>query len=132
MHLSPLYDNSSSLCAYMKEAELKACLGNDKVKWLSVVETKSKSIIRIKSTDTKKPTHLQVLQYIYENFFDETKDLVNKIIAQINEKNIDIILEHYPNEQISYDRKRVIKKYLLHKVVKLKEVYFEKENNDVD
>lgn len=132
MHLSPLYDNSSSLCAYMKETDLKACLGNDKMKWLSVVETKSKSVIRIKSTDKKKPTHLQVLQYICENFYEETRDLVSRIIARVNEKNIDIILEPYSDDQLSSDRKRVIKKYLLHKVDKLREVYFEKENNDVD
>lgn len=73
-----------------------------------------------------------MLQYICENFYEETRDLVSRIIARVNEKNIDIILEPYSDDQLSSDRKRVIKKYLLHKVDKLREVYFEKENNDVD
>ena len=73
-----------------------------------------------------------MLQYICENFFEETRDLVSRIIARVNEKNIDIILESFSDDQLSSDRKRVIKKYLLHKVDKLREVYFEKENNDVD
>jgi len=47
LRLSPLYDNSSSLCAYVKEERIKQYLGKDMLLWKSLVDTKSRSIIRI-------------------------------------------------------------------------------------
>ncbi len=132
LYFSPLYDNSSSLCAYMNEKDLVACLGKDKVKWKSVVETKSRSIIRITSKDTKKPTHLEILQYICENYYEETKETVSKIILRITEENIDRILQEYTNEVLSANKKKIIKKFLLSKVEKMQEVYFEKEEENGD
>ncbi len=51
MQLSPLYDNSSSLCAYVAEAKIDQYLGNDLMLWNSLIDTKSKSIIRINCQD---------------------------------------------------------------------------------
>lgn len=130
--LSPLYDNSSSLCAYMKENELKSCLGNDAVKWRSVVDTKSKSIIRITADETKRPTHLEVLQYIKENYYEETQEIVYKILNIVNEENIDKILGDFDDSILSQNKKKVIKKFLISKVIKMNEVYFEKEKENVD
>lgn len=127
MHFSPLYDNSSSLCAYMSEKDLTACLGNDRMKWKSVVETKSRSIIRITSADVQKPTHLEVLEYIKENYYEETKEIASRMISRITEKNIDKILDQYSDSQLLPNKKKVIKKFLLSKVEKMQEVYFKKE-----
>jgi hypothetical protein len=44
---SPLYDNSSSLCCYILEQNVKSYLGNDLNRLHSIVRTKSKSIVRI-------------------------------------------------------------------------------------
>lgn len=129
--ISPLYDNSSSLCAYLKEDELDKCLGNDKMKWKSVVETKSRSIIRISSKDIQRPTHLEVLKYIRNNYYTETEEIVKKIIARVTEENINKITEQFSDCQLSQKKKKVIKKFLLSKVEKMKEVYFEEEK-DVD
>lgn len=127
VRFSPLYDNSSSLCAYMNEKEVYACLGKDKMKWTSVVETKSRSVIRIYAKDVQKPTHLEVLKYIRENYYEETKEIASKIISRITEKNVDKILEKYSDSQLLPNKKKVIKKFLLSKVEKMQEVYFKKE-----
>lgn len=122
--LSPLYDNSSSLCAYMKENELLACLGNDTMKWKSIVETKSKSMIRRTLWDKQRPTHLEVIKYIKESYYNETKEMVHNMVSNITEKNIDKIIEIFSDKELSANKKKVIKKFLLSKVNKLEDVYF--------
>lgn len=62
--LSPLYDNSSSLCAYVSENDISKYLGKDKLLWKSLVDTKSISMIRICQNDTKRSTHLVVMEYL--------------------------------------------------------------------
>ena len=64
LRLSPLYDNSSSLCAYVKEERIKQYLGKDMLLWKSLVDTKSRAIIRITGQDKKAPTHLEMLKYV--------------------------------------------------------------------
>lgn len=64
LSISPLYDNSSSLCAYVKETKIKSYLGNDKLLWKSLVDRKSKSLIRIMSYDEKQPTHLKMVEFL--------------------------------------------------------------------
>ena len=132
LRFSPLYDNSSSLCAYITEKDLVACLGNDRMKWQSVVDTKSRSIIRITSEDVQRPTHLEVLKYIKENYYEDTKEIASKMILRITEENIDKILEQYSDVHLLNNKKKVIKKFLLSKVDMMQEVYFGKEEQNVD
>lgn len=55
--------------------------GNDRLRWRSLVETKSKSLIRRTVKEEKLPTHLEMMKYIKEKYFDVTEDLVKKIIS---------------------------------------------------
>lgn len=73
---SPLYDNSSSLCAYLSESQISGYLGNDRLRWRSLVETKSKSLIRRTIKEEKLPTHLEMMEYIKEKYFDVTEERV--------------------------------------------------------
>ena len=57
MRWSPLYDNSSSWCAYIAENQVDSYLGNDQIRWRALTDTKSKSLIRCRITDDKRPTH---------------------------------------------------------------------------
>ena len=123
LRFSPLYDNSSSLCAYMNDHDLNACIGKDKQKWKSVVETKSRSIIRRTCNDPQKPTHLEVLKYLQNYYYDDTIELAKKIAVTITANTIDKILSTFPNEHLSPIKKSVIKRFLLSKVEKLNEVY---------
>lgn len=122
--LSPLYDNSSSLCAYVKESKIKYYLGKDKLLWKSLVDTKSKSLIRIGINDEKQPTHAQVLMFLKKNYYKQTKSIVDKILKVVTEDNICDILDKY-NEVLSGDRKELIKRFLLSKKEIMKRIYKE-------
>ncbi len=113
--LCPLYDNGSSLCCYITDNNIKGYLGNDKVMFNSLVDTKSKSRIRIDKKFKKEPTHLEVVRFLKENFYEDIIDMVHKIIDNITEKNIDNILIQYV-DLISNERIILIKKFLIAKV----------------
>ncbi len=124
---SPLYDNSSSLCAYTPEEQITELLGKDENRWKALVDTKSKSMLRCTVLEEKRPTHLMVLRYIKENYFEETFDFVNKILTIMTECQICDILKVYSDEELSSARKKLITKFLLSKIQMMKEVYRGKE-----
>ncbi|MBQ2801687.1 MAG: HipA domain-containing protein [Lachnospiraceae bacterium] len=127
LRISPLYDNSSSLCAYISEKQVAGYLGNDLNRWSSLVERKSRSIIRRTVEEQKQPTHLEMLKYIKNNYYSETEGLVEKIIAVVTEDRISDILNVYVENELSEKKKIIIKKFLLHKVSEMKNVYFGEE-----
>ncbi len=124
--LSPLYDNSSSLCAYVSEAKIDQYLGKDQMLWSSLVDTKSKSLIRISVNDQKLPTHAEVLRFLKEVYYEQTKSIVNNIEKFVTEENICDILNKY-DEVLTEKRKTLIKKYLLSKINIMNNIYKGKE-----
>lgn len=122
LSLSPLYDNSSSLCAYVKEDRIKQYLGKDMLLWKSLVDTKSRSIIRITVHDKKAPTHLEMLKFLKKQYYRETKDIVKTMEERISEEAVCRILDKY-KESLSEEKRALIKKYILAKVELLKNVY---------
>ena len=123
---SPLYDNSSSLCAYVSENQIESYFGKDKNRWKSLVNTKSRSLLRCKESDEKRPTHLEVLKYLKEKYFPETCDFAKKMVTLVTEENVYDILNLY-SEELSDNKKRLVLKYLLEKRRMLKDVYFGEE-----
>lgn len=124
LRLSPLYNNSSSLCAYVKESKIDQYLGKDLLLWKSLVDTKSKSLIRIHKNDDKQPTHIDVMKFLRNNYYDQTIDIVYNIVQLITETTVCNILENY-TEVLTKRRSELIKKYLLSKVEILKKIYTE-------
>lgn len=114
--LSALYDNGSSLCCYIEEAKIEEYLGNDKFRFQSIVNSKSKSRIRINKKDKREPTHLEVIEYLKNNYYEDVIGFVEKIIHNIDKNSINIILEKYTSDIISEKRKNLIKKFLIEKV----------------
>lgn len=111
--LAPVYDNGSSLCSYVTEDKIEEFLGKDKNKFYSLVNTKSRSRIRIDKYEKKEPTHLEVMKYLKENMreeFDKNLLIINK---KINEENINLILNK--TEKISKQREILIRKYIFEK-----------------
>ena len=131
MEWSPLYDNSSSLCSYISEEQISNYLGKDKNRWRALVDTKSRSMIRCRMSDEKRQTHLMILQYIRDNYYDETYDFARKIVQEMTESNIDYILKQYSESELSGNKKELIFHFLCSKVELLKEVYWGKEEADV-
>lgn len=124
---SPLYDNSSSLCAYISEEQIAGYFGKDKNRWNSLVDTKSRSLLRYKVLDEKRPTHLKVLKYLKENYFEETCGFAKRIVTIMTEKQIYDILKLHSKEELSDNKKKLILKYLLEKRHMLRIVYFGEE-----
>ena len=125
--LSPLYDNSSSLCAYISENRWNDYLGRDQVLWKSLVDTKSKSLIRINEFDKKSPTHLEMMEHLRNVYYTETISVVEKIITHITEEKIIEILNEYNNSLLPEKKKQIIIKFLLAKVERLTSLYLGKE-----
>lgn len=126
LSISPLYDNSSSLCAYVKETKIKNYLGNDKVLWRSLIDTKSKSLVRITSNDVKQPTHLAMVEFLQKNYYKQTIEIEKRIETFVTEENVYDILNKY-EEVLTEERKELIGKFILSKVRLLKKVYEKQE-----
>ncbi len=124
---SPLYDNSSSLCCYILEQNIKNYLGKDYNRLKSLVRTKSKSIVRLDGKNKVRPMHEEVLAYINLNYNSEIKDFVEKIKLIINADNLDALLNGYPEVILSKARKSLIKLFLLEKVSLLTKITGGKE-----
>jgi hypothetical protein len=129
LKLSPLYDNSSSLCAYLAEGDIDSYIGKDKLRWESLIDNKSKSRIRIKKIDEKAPTHIQVIEYLLKNYYDEASVYINKIFSKLNEETINNILNFYIEDGLSEKRRFLIQKFLLAKINLLKELFIREVPN---
>lgn len=120
--LSPLYDNSSSLCAYVPESKIDRYLGNDHMLWNSLIDTKSRSLIRIDSYDDRQPTHTEMLRFLRNNYYEQTAHIVNKIDRFVTCDRIYAILEKY-NEVLSEKKKMLILRYLVAKKEIMRDIY---------
>lgn len=121
---SPLYDNGSSLCSYVKESDIDSFLGKDTRRMVSLVTTKSKSRIRIDSQNPKEPRHDSVLLHLFTNkeYRVHFIPFAEKLISRMTEQNIDNILNGYSDDIISCKRKELIKKFLIHKILIIYEI----------
>ncbi|NMB18891.1 MAG: hypothetical protein GX984_05500 [Erysipelothrix sp.] len=63
----------------------------------------------------KEPTHLRVLEFLKDNYYNDVIDIVKMIKYNVNETNIDFILDIYTGI-ISERRKILIKRFLIEKV----------------
>lgn len=125
--MCPMYDNGSSLCCYLQEDNIDSYLGKDKMKFNSLVNTKSRSRVRIDKKRKKEPTHLEILQYIKLHYYDSVVDLIKVINKNITEYNLEKIISNYPDELLSPKRKALIKKFLLEKVNLMNQVFLREE-----
>ena len=115
MQWSPLYDNSSSLCAYISEKKISDYMGKDKNRWNSLVDTKSRSLIRCTEFDEKRQTHLTILKYLKENYFQDTCNFAKSIVSLLTEEKVYAILDRYSEDGLSEKKKNLILKFLLEK-----------------
>ena len=122
VRLCPLYDNGSSLCCYVTESNIDTYLGNDKVRFNSLVDTKSTSRIRIDKYIKKEPTQLYVLKFLRENYCEVIVNTIYNIIYNVNEKSIDDILRKYIG-LMSEKRITLIKKFLMEKINLIREEF---------
>lgn len=119
-NISPLYDNGSSLCAYENNSNLDIFF-RDKMKFESLINTKSKSVI---GWENDRPIrHFDLLKKLKENYYESTIVYINKIKKNINEENIEKILNKFSDNIISKDMKKLLKIYILERRKRMLEIY---------
>lgn len=118
----PLYDNGSSLCAYIEESKISSYLGKDFVRLDALIDRQSRSLIRINNKCKDKPTHFQVVEYWYK----KTPGLIRAIVDNINKvlspEYISNMLNDYPEEILSENKKQLIQLFLLKKIELLNKI----------
>lgn len=106
----PLYDNGSSLCSFVREDQVITYLGNDTKRFNSLIDSKSKSMIRIDPNSTAHPTHTEVIRYLLQTH--SQTELIAKEVLNLQWSLIDILIDDYPEDMVSKDRKRLLRAFL--------------------
>jgi len=114
--ICPIYDNGSSLCCYVMGDKVKSYLGNDIVRLNSLVDTKSKSRIRIDKYQRKEPTHYELLQYVLTQYREVVFDFAYRVQSIINEEMLVNLLSTFDDILLGSDKKELIKKFLMGKI----------------
>ncbi len=122
----PLYDNGSSLCSFVNKEQVEAFLGNDKVRFEALVDTKSLSMIRVDGTRKKRPTHREVIKYLIETY-PVARDIARGFLENLDEKTYQTLIDEYSDEIISEQKRELIKRYIHRKLEIMKSV-LEEEN----
>ena len=111
----PLYDNGSSLCCYINNTKLDALLGKDLNRFNALVDSKSKSLIRIDGFKKKTPTHREVVSYLIKNY-SSARNIARQIIEKLPKDAIDSLMDEYPTEILSSKKNKLIRQYLYKKI----------------
>lgn len=126
----PLYDNGSSLCCYVNESQLAAYAGRDTRRFDALVDSKSKSMIRIDGSIKKRPSHTDVVRYLLTEFSD-TEVIAKKFIRLLDAATIDALLDQYPATILSREKNQLIRRYLYRKIELLTQILTGKDNTNV-
>ena len=118
--ISPLYDNGSSLCAYVNEKDIEEIL-KDNMRFKALIDTKSKAMI---GWNNKRPIrHFELLEHLKEEKYNDTIEYIENIKNNINEQSINNILNEFDNNIISENMKKLVKEYLLERRKRILGIY---------
>ena len=120
---APLYDNSSALCSHIYEDDIEKYLGNDEMKFNALINTKSKSSIRIDGNNKRFPTHIEVIKYLKKINRNDIINYVENVINILSSDCIHNIIYNFNIEFMSDMRKELLQKYLIGKINLLKEIF---------
>ena len=91
----PLYDNGSSLCCYVNSKEIPQLLGSDKKRFDALVDSKSKSRIRIDGNKKGLPSHREVIKYLFKNY-SVSREIAKEFLNKLSVETITTLLSEYP------------------------------------
>ncbi len=110
----PLYDNGSSLCCYVNGIQVDA-YDKDLRRFESLVDSKSKSIIRVDGSKKARPRHREVVEYLLKKY-PITRSIVKRFLECLNKDVIDNIMDQYSAEILDPKKNILIRRYLLKKL----------------
>lgn len=125
----PLYDNGSSLCCYVNSEELTSLLGKDKNRFNALVDSKSRSTIRVDGNQKRLPSHREVIRYLFENY-TVSKEIAKEFIFKLTPEIVDKLLDEYPIQILSEEKKKIISMFLNRKINILQELLEEVGGNN--
>lgn len=111
----PLYDNGSSLCCYVNDEQMKKINSKDMGPFKSLVDTKSRSVIRIDPKKKTQPKHSEVVKYLLVTY-PETAVIAHDFLQRLSPQKIDILLDQYPEYILSNEKNKLIRRYLKKKL----------------
>ncbi len=111
----PLYDNGSSLCCYVNNDQVNNMFGKDPGPFNALVDSRSRSIIRIDGTKKTKPPHKMVVQHLLTHF-PETAKIAKRFIDRLDENKIDMLLDMYQPDVLNEQKNKLIRRYLRRKI----------------
>lgn len=123
----PLYDNGSSLCCYENESQVE---NKDIRHFEALVDSKSRSIIRIDGSVKAKPRHRDVAQYLIGKY-PIAKTIAKRFLDRLTEDAINTIMDQYPAEVLDTRKNLLIRRYLLKKL-ELLDALLNSEDNASD
>lgn len=126
----PLYDNGSSLCCYVKEDDLSTILGKDQNRFEALVDSKSRSLIRIDGSNKQKPSHRAVVKHLLKNY-SVAKEISRIFLERLTNEAIDSLLSEYSDDILMSSKKELISRFLNRKIEILDELLKEAEANEI-
>lgn len=117
----PLYDNGSSLCCYINEEQFALYSGKDHRGFDALVDSKSKSMIRIDGRTKARPKHSEVVRYLVKEY-PIARTISTQILDRLDKATIDNLLDQYPEEILDVRKNQLIRRYLLRKTEILDEI----------
>ena len=90
-------------------------LGKDLNRFNALVDSKSKSLIRVDGFKKKSPTHREVVLYLIENY-SSARNIARQIIEKLPKDVIDSLMDEYPTEILSSKKNKLIRQYLYKKI----------------
>lgn len=111
----PLYDNGSSLCCYVNNDQVDALLDKDVRRFEALVDSKSKSIIRVDGTQKAHPRHKEVAQYLLGKY-PMARTIAKRFLERLDGATIDHIMEKYPPALLDTKKNLLIRRYLRRKL----------------
>ena len=115
----PLYDNGSSLCCYVNETQIPRYFQKDSIPLESLVDSKSRSIIRINGKVKARPKHSDVARYLISSY-SVAKSYANDYIDALSSATIDALMSNYSSDILSLRKNNLIRVYLKKKIELLK------------
>lgn len=112
----PLYDNGSSLCCYVHDEQLNGLLGKDKRQFDSLVDSKSRSIIRIDGSSKQKPKHSDVVRYLLKTYPKTTYGIGTRFLNKLNDNIVDKLMDQYQPNILVSRKNELIRKFLKRKL----------------
>ena len=110
-----LYDNGSSLCCYVNASQVETYSDNDVRRFDALVDSKSKSMIRIDGLKKARPRHREVIQYLIQKY-PIARTITRRFLTLLNKEVIEELMDQYPVEILDAKKNTLIRRYLLKKL----------------